>query len=412
MTKALRTLAVLGPTLLTVQHLHAQATHTSDDWAQFGSVSDHGDTLRDFQARLRSALLLLKDRPDLEQPLNLSARVTAESRTGIRRLRIRNFQILSDGSRESGEFELGAGSWPSVVGALGSAVAGDFLTLASIHGVPIDELEVVFTSRPGRAASSEGDRQITYPRNLAYTAFVVSPASDEELEKLRLEVERFSPVLRLVIESQKIDHGHLIYTQTPAERKGKSLAGLREFLEDKHASLHGAKPPEPVSTRASRDPGDKRPPLRAHIKLEGGTGVRHIRTDLQNFQVIHDYPRYLAGHNLGPVPEEHILGTMITCLTHIYEIEAAKKQIALDTLELEVEGSLSTRLGNIDHPPSYSDIHYTVRIGSPETKEKIEELQRAVEAVCPIYNMLKDAQPVKGTIVRGPYTLEKEQSAQ
>lgn len=101
---------------------------------------------------------------------------------------------------------------------------------------------------------------------------------------------------------------------------------------------------------------------------------------------------------------------MITCLTHIYEIEAAKRQVVLDSLELEVYGTLATRLGNIDHRPSYSGVRYVVRIGSPETKEKIEELQRAVEAFCPIYNMLKEAQPVKGTVLRGPYSIEKEKA--
>ncbi len=277
------------------RHLLAQATHSSQDWAQLKLPTDAGNSLRDFQSRHRSALFLLKGRPELEQPLQLTGQVTAESRTGVRRLRIRNFQILSDGSRETGEFELGAGSWPSVVGALGSAVAGDFLSLAAIRGIDLDELEVVFTSRPGRAPSQEGDRQITYPRNLAYTAYIVSSAPDEALEKLRLEVEQASPVLRLVTESQEIGHGELIYTQTSAQRDGKSLTGLREFLEDKHASMQGAKPPEGPSQRAPRVINDKRPPLRAHIKMEGGTGVRHIRTDLANFQIIHDYPRYLAG---------------------------------------------------------------------------------------------------------------------
>ena len=37
-------------------------------------------------------------------------------------------------------------------------------------------------------------------------------------------------------------------------------------------------------------------------RVEGGTGIRHIRTDVSNFQVIHDYPRYLAGHNPRPRP--------------------------------------------------------------------------------------------------------------
>ncbi len=54
---------------------------------------------------------------------------------------------------------------------------------------------------------------------------------------------------------------------------------------------------------------------------------------------------------------------------------------------------------------------YAVYIESPEAKEKIEELQKAVEAICPIYNMIKEAQPIKSTIVRGPYTEAKEKAA-
>src|SRR5262249_52317735 len=80
----------------------------------------------------------------------------------------------------------------------------------------------------------------------------------------------------------------------------------------------------------------------------------------------------------------------------------------LDTLELEVEGTLTTRLGNTSAPPTFNDIHYTVRIGSPESRETIVDLQRSVEAVCPIYNMLKNPQPIAGSIVRGPYSEETE----
>lgn len=394
---------------LVLQPLHAQATHASEDWAQSPAAFADGRSLRDYQESLRSALFLLKGSPGLEQPLKLSARVTAVGRTGVRRLNIRNFQILSDGGRDVAEFNLGAGSWPSVTGALGSAVAGDFLTQAAIKGIPIDSLEVVFTSRPGAAPSQSTGIQVSYPRNLAYTAFIESSATDEQLEELRRTVERVSPVLRLVTESQQIDHGKVILTRTPDKLDPKPLDGLREFLADKYAATQGALPFE--GSGPARDPSDWRPPLRAHVKVEGDTGIRHIRTDLSNFQVIHDYPRYLAGHNLGPVPEEHILGTLITCLTHIYEIVAARDRVRLDSLELEAEGTLTTRLGNFENPPVYTGIAYRARIGSPESKEVIEKLQRDVEAICPIYNMLKDSQPVKGLVVRGPYTEEKEKAA-
>ncbi len=399
---ALTLLSLLAPPA------HAQATHTSQDWAQSPAALADNQSVRDFQARYRSAALLAQKSPEIKEPLKLSARVVSESRTGVRRLLIRNFQILSDGPREIAESNLGAGSWPSVVGALGSAVAGDYLTQAALAGIPIDEIEVIFTSEPGTAPSQTTGTQVTYPRNLAYKAFIVSPASDEQLEELRKTVERVSPVLNLVTKSQAIDHGKLNYTRTPAEFEKPTLDGLREFLRDKYAASQGATPREP-STRPKKIEGQ--PPLRSHVKVEGATGLRHIRTDVSNFQVIHDFPRYLGGHNLGPVPEEHILGTMITCLTHIYQIEASKRQVVLDTLELEVEGTLTSRLGNTENPPSYRDISYRVHIGSPEPKEKIEELQRAVESICPIYNMLKDSQPVKSTIIRGPYSAEKEAQA-
>jgi uncharacterized OsmC-like protein len=393
----------------TSQPLRAQATHTTQDWAQTPPAFDNGDSLRDFEARLRSSLFLLKAQPEINEPLKLTGTVTAIGRTGIRRLRIRNFQLLSDGGRESGESNLAAGSWPSVVGALGSALAGDYLVQAAVKGIPIDDLELIFTAKPGTAPSKTTGTQVTYPRNLNYIVFITSPATDAQLEDLRKTVERVSPVFHLVTDGQKVDHGKLTYTQTPLQREGKTLDGLREFLAGKYASTQGATPFEGPSPKQAAD--DWRQPLRADIRIEGGTGIRHVRTDIGNFQVIHDYPRYLGGHNLGPVPEEDILGRMITCLTHIYEIEASKRQVKLDGVELKVEGTLTSRLGNIDNPPLYKDIAYNVSISSPETKETIEALQKAVESICPIYNLIKDGQPVNGVIVRGPYTEEKEKAA-
>jgi uncharacterized OsmC-like protein len=401
--------SLAGMFATTSRPLRAQATHVTHDWSQAPAAFDNGDSVRDFEVRLRSALFLLKGRQEMNEPLKLTGAVTAVSRSGIRLLRIRNFQLLSDGGREAGEFNLGAGSWPSVVGALGSALAGDYLVQAAVKGIPLDDLELIFTSKPGTAPSQTTGTQVTYPRNLNYIVFIQSPATDAQLEDLRKTVERVSPVFHLVTDAQKIDHGKLYYTQTPLSREGKTLDGLREFLADKYASTHGATPIEGPSPKQARD--DWRQPLRAHVKVEGSTGIRHVRTDIGNFQVIHDYPRYLGGHNLGPVPEEDILGRMITCLTHIYEIEASKRQIKLDGLELKVEGTLTSRLGNIDNPPIYKDIAYSVYISSPETKETIEQLQKAVESTCPIYNMIKDSQPIKGTIVHGPYSEEKERAA-
>jgi uncharacterized OsmC-like protein len=455
--KTKHTLAALvgGLFLQTSPSLLAQATHAAADWAQTPSAVSptDGRCLRDFQTRLRSALLLAQNAPEINEPVRLSARVSAAGRTGIRRVNIRNFQLLSDGGLGGAESNLAAGSWPSVVGALGSAVAGDYLVQAALKGIPIDGLEVIFTSGSSQPTEAEQARGITarYPRGLAYIAFIQSSATDAQLEDLKQTVERVSPVLRLIQEAQPIDHGAIEHIKTPANLKNlvaakkprrdvndagpdqavrqvpEYLDGLREFLVDKYNGSLGSKPahsfnPDPAADYYQQDTAEFNAlkaaksegwfsSLRSHTKVEADTGIRNIRTAGSNFQVIHDYPRYLAGHNLGPVPEEDILSRMITCLTHIYEIVASQKQIKVDGLELQVWGTLTSRLGNIANPPSYKDISYRAKIHSPESHEKIVELQQAVEKVCPIYNMLKNTQKVKGTLVRGAYSVEKEKSA-
>ena len=141
----------------------AQATHTAEDWSQAPANFAPQDSLRDYLGRLKSALLAVQDRPEQQQALKLTAHVVAEGRTGVRRLRIRNFQFLSDGAPATAESNLGPGSWPTVTGVLGSAVAQDFLMQAALKGVPLDELEVVFTSQPGAAPRSGGAARVGYP---------------------------------------------------------------------------------------------------------------------------------------------------------------------------------------------------------------------------------------------------------
>ncbi|RYG60238.1 OsmC family peroxiredoxin, partial [bacterium] len=115
----------------------------------------------------------------------------------------------------------------------------------------------------------------------------------------------------------------------------------------------------------------------------------------------HDFPRYLGGHNLGPVAEEHILGVMTTCLTHIFEIQASSQGVDLDSLRLETEGTLTPRVGG--QSPRFTGIHYKAFIGSPESKERVAALVEAVEGACPIYNLLRNANEVSSRVVRGHY---------
>lgn len=324
----------------------------------------------------------------------LTARVTAESRSGVRRLRIRDYQYLSDSGRDFGGYNLGAGSWDTEVGVLASAVADAFVTQAAQRNIPIDAIDVVFTSRPD-APSVEKERKVAYPRNLAYVAYIDSPASAAQLEALRKAVDETSPVLALVKEAQPIEHGKVFYTQSPAARDPNLPPGLRDFLVEKRAAI--LRKAEAAKAGKTSDPYS----LRAHARVEPATGIRATRTGEGNFLLLHDSASDLLGYGIAPTVEEHQLGVLGTCLTHIFEIQAATRQVVLDSLEVRVEGKLVPATATA--PARYRDVQYSVHIESPASREDIDGLRTAVEATCPVYNLLKDPQTVQGSVVKGRY---------
>ena len=349
-------------------------------------AADEALPLGNYLQRLRIALA--RQAAASGPPRELAARVTAESRSGVRRLRIRDFQFISDSQRSFAGYNLGAGSWDTQVGVLGSAVATEFLVQAATAGIELEAVDVVFTSHQDPPTGPREPGRVNYPRNLQYVAYIVSPASDAELEALRARVESSSPVLNLVSQRQNIPHGRVVYASS-ATLDASAPPGLREFLVEKRAAL---------LRRQLGDGARESPTLRAHVRVEGGTGLRHVRVGDHRFQFLHDTPRSLAGFDLGPTVEEHQLGVMGTCLTHIFEIQAAQRQVPLDALEVEVKGTLTPRTAG--QAPRLSDVRYTVFITSPAQASEIDELRKAVESVCPIYNLLKDPQTISGRIVR------------
>ncbi len=90
-----------------------------------------------------------------------------------------------------------------------------------------------------------------------------------------------------------------------------------------------------------------------------------------------------------------------SCLTHIFLIQAADRQVPLDSLEVEVSGQMDPHAGQpgYEHIPVYPhNITYTVQISSPASAEVIAALHDAVERACPILNLLANPQHITGTV--------------
>ena len=171
------------------------------------------------------------------------------------------------------------------------------------------------------------------------------------------------------------------------------MSDLNDYLQQKRQAL--------LERRAqSIATGEGSHTLHAHVRAEGRSGIRRIR--IRDFQVISDSGPELAGYNLGPGSPELQLGVLGSCLTHIFLIQAAYREVPLNALEVEISGEIDHRAGQpgYEHVPVYPhNITYTVHVDSPASDEEVSALHEAVEKACPILNLLINPQQIEGAVI-------------
>ncbi|WP_313343698.1 OsmC family protein [Stenotrophomonas sp.] len=362
------------------------------------SAEEVASPLRTYLAAKRAAIQEQSAKPGA--PTAIHGKVTAESRSGVRRLRIGptgEFQYISDSGRNYAGYNLGAGSWDSLVGTLASAVADEYIVQAAVQNVPLDGLDVVFTSIPERKSES-----LAYPNNLSYVAYIDSPATDAQLQALKRAVHENSSAIDLVTRPQQVSHADVEYIHSASVRDPTLPPGLRDFITEEKRPAVLARQVKPAAGK-EKPAAPETLVARAHV--EPRTGLRRVFLGKDGYhQQLHDSAPGLLGYGLAPTVEEHLLGVTGTCLTHIFEVQAASRNVLLDSLELTVDGQVSPRFGsNVRSPARYSGIRYKVRIESPASEQEIDALRQSVEATCPLYNLVKDEQKLEGSIVRGAY---------
>lgn len=172
--------------------------------------------LREYLVQKRERLLAKRaaaaeKTPD---PLQISATVRAEGRSGIRRIRIRDYQIITDSATDFAGYGLGPTAPELQLGALGSCLAHSFLIQAADHQTPIDALEVDVAAEIDARAGQPGYPDITvHPRQIRYILRVESPASAEQIATLQSAMENACPILSLLRNPHEIS-GSVELTET------------------------------------------------------------------------------------------------------------------------------------------------------------------------------------------------------
>jgi len=170
------------------------------------------------------------------------------------------------------------------------------------------------------------------------------------------------------------------------------MSNLNDYLAEKRTAVR--------ARHAQTALGESQPArLAAKVSAEGRSGVRRIR--IRDHQIISDSPYNFAGYDLGPSSPELQLGVLGSCVTHIFLIQAADREVPIDSLEVEISGQIDPRAGKPGHehiPVWPHDLAYTVHLSSPASTEEIDALFEAVERSCPILNLLRQPQQVRGVV--------------
>jgi len=139
------------------------------------------------------------------QPQRLSAAVRVAGRSGVREIRIRDYQVISDSPPDFAGYDLGPSSPELQLGVLGSCVSHVTLIQAAQLGIPLDRVDVEVAGHMHPLAGRPGYEDVpVYLHDISYTLRIASPASEEQLAGLHEAVERACPILNLLLKPQTI----------------------------------------------------------------------------------------------------------------------------------------------------------------------------------------------------------------
>jgi uncharacterized OsmC-like protein len=149
-------------------------------------------------------------------PHKYSAHVTTDDRTGVRKVRIRDFQLLSDSGPANGGFDLGPTPVELLFASLGTCLVSTFITQAANRGVPVDSIEIDVEGKTDPRANLPNYPDVpNFPHDVSFELRVTSPAATEVITEFFKAAERLCTISALFAKSQDV-HGRLIHNRSEA----------------------------------------------------------------------------------------------------------------------------------------------------------------------------------------------------
>ena len=117
--------------------------------------------------------------------------------------------------------------------------------------------------------------------------------------------------------------------------------------------------------------------------------------------VIIDAPLGLDGTDMGPSPLLAILGSIGACIIAVTKFWSKIMNVQVDEMKVFSRGhlNLAALFGiNDDMLPGYDKLEPIIRIKSPESEERINEMMEKVLTHCPVITNFNGATPLKYTV--------------
>ena len=143
------------------------------------------------------------------------------------------------------------------------------------------------------------------------------------------------------------------------------------------------------------DPDEAKAVFRSESALQQGM---QSRVTLGDHEIIVDEPESLGGANTGPNPVELILAALGSCQEITYRAYATALDIPLESVSVTLEGDIDLRgFFGVDDSvrPGYQGIKGTVLINSSADEATLQMLRTAVNAHCPVLDILTKPVPVE-----------------
>ncbi|MCX6470402.1 MAG: OsmC family protein [Corynebacteriales bacterium] len=145
-------------------------------------------------------------------------------------------------------------------------------------------------------------------------------------------------------------------------------------------------------------------PANAHAVFRGAAEAHDAVAStirLGQYSVEVDEPPALGGENTAPNPVEYYLASLLSCQVVTYRFWAEKLGIAVDDISAKAEGDLDVNgfFGfDDDVRAGFGEVRLEITVTGPESRERYDELQAAVDAHCPVLDLTRNATPVHTTL--------------